>query len=112
MKTLKFFPHLIPLILSGEKIVTWRLFDDKNLQVGDEIQFVSSETEEPFARAELIGVTEKTFRELSDDDKEEHEETGGEKEMIQTYSHYYNIDVTIDTPLKIIKFQTLQLNRF
>jgi hypothetical protein len=31
MKTLKFYDNLIPLILSGEKTSTWRIFDDKNL---------------------------------------------------------------------------------
>ena len=45
MKVLKFREYLVPLVLSGEKDSTWRLFDDKDLSVGDEIElqvFVSN----------------------------------------------------------------------
>lgn len=37
MKTLKFAPHLVPLVLSVEKISIWRLFDEKNLTDGDKL---------------------------------------------------------------------------
>lgn len=37
MKTLKFRDRLAQLVLSGEKYVTFRIFDDKDLQVGDEL---------------------------------------------------------------------------
>ncbi len=36
MKSLKFRSHLVPLILSGQKYVTWRLLDDKDIKAGDE----------------------------------------------------------------------------
>lgn len=41
MKTLKFTPELCALIVTGQKKSTWRLFDDKNLQVGDELSFIN-----------------------------------------------------------------------
>jgi hypothetical protein len=73
MKTLKFEPHLIPLILNGQKTSTWRLFDDKNLAAGDQIDFINAETKEKFATAELTRVIEKQFSELTYDDKQGHE---------------------------------------
>jgi len=36
MKSLKFSAELVPLILSGEKTMTWRFWDDKDLDSGDE----------------------------------------------------------------------------
>ena len=44
MKTLKFTPELCGQILTGTKTSTWRLFDDKNLTVGDELTFVNKQT--------------------------------------------------------------------
>jgi hypothetical protein len=35
MKGLEFWDYLVPMVLSGEKDSTWRLFDDKNLSVDD-----------------------------------------------------------------------------
>lgn len=40
MKTLKFRSHLADLILKGEKDVTWRLFDDKDLTIGDQLELL------------------------------------------------------------------------
>lgn len=48
MKTLKFESKLCDLIIQGEKITTWRLFDDKNLTEGDEFELVNYETKEGF----------------------------------------------------------------
>jgi hypothetical protein len=44
MKTLKFTTELCEQILCGVKTATWRLFDDKDLPVGDELQFINKET--------------------------------------------------------------------
>ena len=44
MKTLKFTPELCQQIMAGNKTSTWRLFDDKDLTVGDKLQFLSKET--------------------------------------------------------------------
>lgn len=54
MKSLKFKPHLVPLVLSGEKDSTWRLFDDKDLKEGDELQFMNSETDDVFSAAVIL----------------------------------------------------------
>ena len=42
-KKLHFISKLIPLVLSGEKISTWRLWDDKSLSEGDVVDFLEVE---------------------------------------------------------------------
>lgn len=107
MKQLKFRSHLVPLVLSGEKTVTWRLFDDKNLSVGDTIEFFDSETGEKFAQAEATQVREKSFKELTDEDFEGHEKFSSPEEMMKTYKENYGDQVTMDTLIKMIDFKLL-----
>ncbi len=59
MKTLKFASDLSRQILDGTKTSTWRLFDDKDLQVGDELLLVDSHENEAFAQAEIISMKQK-----------------------------------------------------
>lgn len=105
MKTLKFKEKLSKLILSGEKTTTWRLFDDKDLQVGDEVSFLVKETLEEFAQAKLIEVKETTFENLTADDFDGHEKFDSKEQMYKVYSGYYQRDVDKNSPVKIIKFK-------
>ena len=105
MKLVKFRDYLVPLVLSGQKNSTWRLFDDKNLSVGDDIELREFGKDDSFASAKIIKVIEKPFGELTDDDKEGHETFSNDEEMYKTYSGYYNTDVTSDTNVKIIWFE-------
>lgn len=104
MKTLKFVEKLSKLILSGEKTTTWRLFDDKDLQVGDEVSFLVKETLEEFAKARLIEVKENIFGNLTADDFAGHEKYSSPVEMYQTFSEFYQREVDKNSPVKIIKF--------
>lgn len=105
MKTLKFNPSLVPLVLSGEKTSTWRLWDDKDLQVGDKVSFLNSETKEEFATAQLIKLKETKFKELTQEDISGHEKFENEKEMYESYSKFYSREVTPETLVKIIHFK-------
>ena len=107
MKTLKFKKYLSELILSGNKTSTWRLFDDKDLSIGDRVSFVVWETGEEFAQVELIFVKETTFGQLTSNDWQGHEKFESDEEMYQTYEKYYNHLVDENTPVKIIKFRFL-----
>ena len=40
MKTLKLEHHLAERVLAGEKVSTWRMYDDKNLTAGDTVRVV------------------------------------------------------------------------
>ncbi len=105
MKTLKFAPHLVPLVLSGEKTSTWRLFDDKDLQKGDELILINKETGVEFARATILNTREKKLKDLKADDFEGHEKFESEEKMYEAYRSYYGDKVTPDTIVKIVNFR-------
>ena len=104
MKTLKFAPHLVEKILSGEKTSTWRLFDDKELTKGDELSFVNKETGEEFGKAVITELHSKTLGTLTDEDQEGHERFASEEEMYATYRGYYGNQVGVNSVVKILSF--------
>ena len=104
MKQIKFTSSLVPLILSGEKTVTWRLFDDKDLQTGDKVEFLNSDTKDKIAEASLLDVRETTFGDLTDKDKEGYNR---DEEMYKIFKKYYGDNVDQHTEVKIIKFKLL-----
>jgi hypothetical protein len=105
VKIVKFRDYLVPLVLSGEKDSTWRLFDDKDLSVGDEIELRVFVTLQPFGQATIIEVIEKPMGELTAEDKVGHETYASDEEMYATYSGYYKQPVTAETPVKVIRFK-------
>ena len=107
MKTLKFRAKLIEKMKNGEKFVTWRLFDDKDLQEGERIELINWETGKKEGEATIIYLTEKKFKELTEEDKEGHEKFESGEEMYATYSKYYGTKIDENTFLKIIKLGEL-----
>lgn len=107
MKTLKFASNLAQLILSGEKTVTWRLFDDKELKEGDTLEFINKETGEKFARAEILFIREKRLGDIEESDYEGHEKFNTGEEMFETYRGYYGDKVDRDAIVKIIRFKIM-----
>ncbi|MCA9358792.1 ASCH domain-containing protein [Candidatus Kaiserbacteria bacterium] len=112
MKNLKFKSELCELILSGEKTATWRLFDDKDLQVGDEIQFVNKETGETIGDGEILKLKVTSLGSLQEEDWIGHEKYSSPEEMYKTYRGYYGDKVGPDTKLKIIDFSFQKLKKF
>lgn len=104
MKTLKFASELCSQILSGEKTSTWRLFDDKDLQTGDELVFLNKENLEQFGTAKITTLYTKTLSTLDERDWKGHERYPSEKAMYEAYRGYYGDKVTKDTEVKIISF--------
>jgi len=107
MKTLKFRRSLVDKILKKEKYVTWRLFDDKDLKTGDELDLAEWETGRRFARAIVLNVREKKMGDINDGDFRGHEKFTGPEEMMATYRDYYGDVVGEDTRVKIIEFKIL-----
>lgn len=108
MKTLGFVKNLVPLVLSGEKTITWRLFNHHQLGIGDQISLVNSDSREEFAQAEIIKIDEKKMGEIEDKDFDGHEKFKNKEEMIATYGKYYYPEkVNENTLVKIIKFKLL-----
>jgi hypothetical protein len=104
MKTLKFRSYLVPLVLSGQKNATWRLFDDKDLQEGNEVELLEFVTNRHFADATITKITEKPLGELTEEDKQGHEGFSSDEEMYKTYETYYKQPVGPKTLVKIIWF--------
>ena len=108
MKTLKFHKDLVPLVLNGSKTSTWRLFDDKNLSQGDELELCEFGTNRIFAKARIVSTVEKRFCELTASDKAGHEQFESDEQMYSTYRQYYKTDVNSETRLKVIYFELLR----
>ncbi len=106
MKTLKFKPELIPLVLNGTKYTTWRCFDDKNIQVGDEMSLLNWVTKEEFAIVQVTRVIEKPYKDINADDRKGHEVLSPEQEVLN-YKQYYGDRWTEDTLVKIIYFRLI-----
>jgi len=106
MKKLKFSDSLSKLILNGQKDVTWRINDEKNIMVGDDLSLCHKDGIE-FAKAKVIEMNETTFRRLTETDKKGHEGFSSDEEMYETYSKYYNMKITPETKLKVIKFKLI-----
>ncbi len=105
MKTLKFKENLVPLILSGEKTATWRMFDEKNLTVGDELSFVDRSTGKRFEQARITKTREKLFDLITEADFKGHERYASREEMLATYRSYYGDQVKENTLVLIVDFE-------
>src|ERR1035437_9490637 len=100
-KEIKFRENLAELILAGKKDLTWRLFDDKDLSVDDQVDLINWNTKTKFGEAVLTTVWEKKMSELEDSDFDGHERFNNEEEMYKTYRIYYGDKVGPDTRVKI-----------
>lgn len=103
-KSLKFRKGLVAPIISGEKDTTWRIKDDKDLTVGDELDFINSDTKEKFGEAKILAIEEKKMGELTQEELAGHGHPNAEH-MYQDFRKYYGPEIGPDTPVKIIKFE-------
>ena len=108
MKTLKFKDDLVPLVLSGEKYSTWRLFDDKDIQAGDEINFVNAKSGDHFASAKVIRVLERPLGKIKDEEIAGHEKYDSKEQMYSAFANYYQKPIGPETVVKIIWFELMR----
>lgn len=108
MKTIKFEEKLVAPILSGQKTITWRMFDDKDLRAGDEVEFVNRATGEIFAYVLLDWTREKPLGEVTQDDYDGHERYESNDELLATFRSYYGERVTLETLVKVIGFHQIK----
>ena len=104
IKTLRFSPDLIPLILSGKKTSTWRLWDDKDLKINDRLELLKKGSDAKFGQAKVTEVIEKKMGELTLEDKKGHEGFLSDRQMYKTYTKYYGREVNSETVVKIVRF--------
>lgn len=110
MKTLKFDHDDAQLVSNGTKSTTWRLYDDKELSVDDMVKIVDKVKPQESSSWRVIGegriteVIEKKLSAITDSDMQGHKEYASKEEILETYRVYYGDRVTLDTPVKIIRF--------
>ncbi|QQG52640.1 MAG: ASCH domain-containing protein [Candidatus Falkowbacteria bacterium] len=107
MKTLKFRKNLAEEILAGRKTATWRLFDDKDLQIGDQVELLVWETKEKFATAEIIALKEKKLQDIKEEDFIGHEKFASREDMLENYQSFYGDKVNWETPIKMLDFKII-----
>jgi ribonuclease HI len=107
MKKLKFKPQLIPKILNREVSSTWRLFDDKDLQIGDYIEIIDSESQKSIGYAHIDQVTTKFIKDINSLDQKGYSQYENTAAIINEFRQYYGPEVDNETPMKIINFTLL-----
>ena len=111
MKKLKLDHELARLIAKGLKTNTWRLFDDKDLSVNDQVLLVDKvnpsepKTWQNMGVATIDKVIQKRLEDMTETDMNGHEGYTSKEEMLQTYRRYYGPEVTWQTPVKIVHFK-------
>jgi ribonuclease HI len=110
MKTLKLDHALAKLVQNGGTTSTWRIYDDKDVKVNDNIELVDKVDPGDPSSWKTIGlarvdmVTEKRLGEVTRADFSSHEEFPSREEMLRAYQKYYGPQVTFETPVKMIHF--------
>lgn len=104
MKQMKFGTSNVPLILDGSKTATWRMKDDKNLTAGDEVIFVDASSGEDFALASLTNIHITTITNMTVEDAVGNVGFTSKEELLEYMRQTYGEDVTVYTPLKIVRF--------
>src|SRR5437868_4501495 len=104
MKVIKFTPELTQLILAGQKTTTFRLFDDKNLEIGDQLILATREGEQvdEFAQAIITSVILRTLGTLKKADYRGHEPVS---DPLHYYRQFYGDKVSLDSKVKVVRFE-------
>lgn len=110
MKQLKFNHSFAELIRQGKKTATFRMYDDKDLSVDDQVELLDKADPDRPATWKSIGVAridsivEKRLSAISDADLRECEQYDSRDEMLEVYRKYYGDQITFDMPVKVIQF--------
>ncbi len=94
MKTLKFGPPQVKALLEGDLQETWRINDDKDLSVNDEVEFIDKKSGKAIGTAIINEVLAKRYGEIAADDQE----------VLLTLQTYYGKDIDPDVVVKAIRF--------
>jgi ribonuclease HI len=110
MKTLKLQHDLALLVEQGIETSTWRLYDDKDLSVNDDVRLIDKidpsnpDTWRVIGIAHINSIVQKRLGDVVASDYEGHERFADHWQMLQTYKQYYGPQVDNDTVVKIIRF--------
>jgi len=110
VKTLKFDHDDAQQIKSGQKRTTWRLYDDKDLSVDDDVKIIDKvdpdnpDTWQMIGQGKIKEIVEKHLGDVSVDDMVGHRVFSSPEEILETYRGMYGQRVELDTPVKIVMF--------
>lgn len=110
MKTLKLDHQLAQKVLAGQATSTWRVNDDKDLHVNDEVALVDKvdptnpATWQTIGIAKINSIIEKRIGEMAQADMEQGEAFPGLDGILKIFRGYYGPQVGAETPVKIIRF--------
>ncbi len=110
MKTLKLDHELAELVRSGSKKTTWRMYDDKDIHVNDEIELIDKVNPKDTGSWRSLGtakvdiVAEKRLGEITSADMDRYGSFASREGMLKAYRQYYGAQVTLETPVKMIHF--------
>lgn len=104
MKTLKFTPEQIPRIQNGALMNTWRLHDEKQLNVGDEVQFINNENGETFGYGTINEIVIKRIADINDTDQIGHEKYVNLDQILAVFRKFYGQSIGPETIVKVVKY--------
>lgn len=110
MKQLKFDHHFAQAIITGKKTATFRVNDDKDIRVSDEVQLVDKvKRDHPTSWVipgvlKITTVTSATLSELTKDQLSIGETFDNVDEMLQTFRRFYGEHVDMDTQILVLEF--------
>lgn len=110
MKTLKLNHELASLVKTGQQTLTWRLFDDKDLAVNDDVELIDKVNPHEPATWKVIGIArinkivQKRVCDMTQADYQGPEKPSSLGKVVELFRQYYGSEVSSDTPVKIIHF--------
>jgi ribonuclease HI len=110
MKTLKFNHGRAELVREGKITVTWRVNDEKNINVDDEVWIIDKvdkknpDTWQTIGTAKITEILAKHLVDIKNDELGGDEEFASKEEMIEAFQKYYGPDINAKTAVKIIHF--------
>lgn len=112
MKTLKLDHELVELVISGNKTSTWRVHDDKNLSVGDEVSIVDkvdpklAETWKVIGTVRIHRIDAKRIDEVTMSEMAEHGYMSTDN-MVTVFKQYYGDNISKATEIKLLYFEVV-----
>lgn len=108
-KTLKLDHDLATAVRAGTKRTTWRVFDEKNISVNDQIELVDKVDPSDMATWQIMGtaivdqVLEKRMEAITSAEMAEHGYNSYD-ELYASFTNYYGDSIGPQTAIKIISF--------
>lgn len=110
MKSLKLDHELAEQVVKQGRSSTWRLYDDKDLTVNDEVELIDKvnptnpSTWKTIGTARINSITQKRLGEIEPQDFDKVDEPLSKDEILEKYQHYYGPQVGNESPVKIVRF--------